>query len=249
MFMKRVFIEKFPTPGRPIPLPEDEAHHLVQVLRIRNGEKIEALDGKGAKLEVEVELLGKGKAQVHSKGEVVRDPRLNALPIVLEMAVLKGEAMEWTVEKAVELGVRTFIPVLSAHAVVQIDRKGPRFYQERWQKIADQSLKQCGRLERMLVREPMTIELLVVEKRGVRIWADEATRAESPNIAQTLVSSPGMNRDSEVAILIGPEGGWSASERELLSRSECRSTSLGPWVYRAETAALFATSLVAASMR
>jgi 16S rRNA (uracil1498-N3)-methyltransferase len=247
--MKRVLVPNLPNPDKPVHLPEDEAHHLVQVLRVRNGEHIEALDGRGAKIEAEVELLGKGKAQLHARSIIVRDPKLQALPIILEMAVLKGEAMEWTVEKAVELGVKTFIPVLCAHAVLQVDRKGPEFYQERWQKIADQALKQCGRLERMQVKAPVELEVLLTEKRGLRIWADEATRASSPHVFETLSQVDTAVRLTGVSILVGPEGGWSDSERALLLRSACTSTSLGPWVYRAETAALFATSLVAASMR
>lgn len=247
--MKRVLVDKLPAADRPVTLAEEEAHHLMQVLRIRNGERIEALDGKGARMTVEVEFLGKGKAQILSRGEVDRDPRLAALPVILEMAILKGDAMEWTVEKAVELGVKIFVPVLCAHAVVQVDRKGPKYYQERWQKIADQALKQCGRLERMEVREPTELTALLSEKRELRIWADEAARAESPHVFETLAKVDAKDRVRGVAILIGPEGGWSDIERELLSRSDCRSTSLGPWIYRAETAALFATSLVAASMR
>ncbi|MBC7385694.1 MAG: 16S rRNA (uracil(1498)-N(3))-methyltransferase [Cryobacterium sp.] len=248
--MKRVLVPSLPSPDSALSLPDEEAHHLVQVLRIRNGEKIEALDGRGAKMLVEVELTGKGKAVIHARSEPVRDPSLMALPITLEMAVLKGDAMEWSVEKAVELGVRTFIPVLSAHAVVQVDRKGPDYYRERWQKIADQALKQCGRLERMDVKVPTPLETLMTEKRGLRLWADEASRAEAPHVFEALSRVESKERITQgVAILIGPEGGWSESERALLLRSACLSTSLGPWVYRAETAALFATSLVAASMR
>lgn len=247
--MKRVLIPTLPTPDKPIFLPEEESHHLIQVMRVRNGETVEALDGKGAKMETSVELLGKGKAQLHSRAPAVRDPNLLSLPITLEMAILKGDAMEWTVEKAVELGVKTFIPVLCAHAVVQVDRKGPEFYQERWQKIADQALKQCGRLERMDVQAPIALEILLTEKRPLRLWADEATRADAPHVFQALAKVDVKDRIRGISILIGPEGGWSEIERALLSRSGCVSTSLGPWVYRAETAALFATSLVAASMR
>lgn len=247
--MKRVLIPALPTADKPIFLPEEEAHHLIQVMRVRNGETIESLDGKGAKMATVVELLGKGKAQLHSQGPAIRDPKLLSLPITLEMAVLKGDAMEWSVEKAVELGVKTFVPVLCAHAVVQVDRKGPEFYQERWQKIADQALKQCGRLERMEVQAPIALEILLTQKRPLRLWADEATRADAPHIFQALAQVDAKDRIAGVSILIGPEGGWSDSERALLSRSGCVSTSLGPWVYRAETAALFATSLVAASMR
>ncbi len=247
--MKRVLVATLPDAAVPAILDPEEAHHLVQVLRARNGEKIEVLDGKGAKIAAEIELLGKGKAKLHARGEALRDVRLNSLPIVLEMAILKGEAMEWTVEKACELGVRHFVPVVCAHAVVQVDRKGPQFYQERWQKIADQSLKQSGRLERMIVEEPISLESLVAKPRGLRLWADETTRADSPHIFEALASASTETRLAGVSILVGPEGGWSDAERALLSRSECRSTTLGPWVLRAETAALFATSLVVASMR
>ena len=104
--MKRVLLPILPAAERAMPLPEEEAHHLLQVLRARNGEILEALDGRGSRMKVEVELLGKGKAAVRSLGAAERDPRLNALPILLEMAVLKGDAMEWTVEKATsKLGV------------------------------------------------------------------------------------------------------------------------------------------------
>jgi 16S rRNA (uracil1498-N3)-methyltransferase len=247
--MKRVLVPTLPEVDRPVELPDDEAHHLVSVLRVRNGEKVEALDGKGAKCEAEVELAGKGRARIRATSSITRDPSLSSLPITLEMAVLKGDAMEWTVEKAVELGVKTFVPVLSAHAVVQVDRKGPGFYRERWQKIADQALKQCGRLERMEVREPIELERLLAEKRPLRLWADETSRAQSTSVSEALSSVAPNDRSQGVSILIGPEGGWSDVERAFLSRSGCVSTSLGPWVLRAETAALFATSLVASSMR
>ncbi len=246
--MKRVLVPSLPSRDKPILLSDDEAHHLVQVLRIRNAERVEALDGRGSKMEVEVELLGKGKAQIHQRSEVIKDSRLLSLPITLELAVLKGEAMEWSIEKAVELGVHTFIPVLCAHAVVQVDRKGPEYYQERWQKIADQALKQCGRLERMTVRDPIELSSLITEIRPIRLWANETSRNESVTILQAF-EKYSSEKATPISILIGPEGGWSENERSLLGRSTCIPISLGPWVYRAETAALFATSLVAASMR
>ena len=64
------------------------------------------------------------------------------------MAVLKGPSMEWVIEKSVELGVKLFIPVITDHTVVQFKSKGPEVFKERWQKIADQALKQCNRLKK-----------------------------------------------------------------------------------------------------
>lgn len=230
-------------------LPEDEAHHLLQVLRVRNGESLECLDGKGRRVKAVVDFQGKGKASVQAAGAVETDPKLMSVPIQLEMAIIKGDAMEWTVEKAVELGVRTFVPVQTAHAVVQIEKKGPKAFQERWQKIADQSLKQCGRLERMIVQEPVSLEELLMTKRPVRLWLDEAARATSPSMIEALNSAGASVITQGVSILVGPEGGWSDSERQFLTKSSLPSVSLGPWVLRAETAALFATGTVLSSMR
>lgn len=246
--MKRILVPEVKS-SAPFAVPEEEAHHLIQVLRIRNGETVECLDGKGARLKVRIEFEGKGKATAVPQGEVERDPRLMSAPIQLEMAVIKGDAMEWTVEKAVELGVRTFVPVLTAHTVVQTDKKGPKAFQERWQKIADQALKQCGRLERMTVEEPVALEQLLTRKRPLRIWLDEASRATSPSMIEALHQAGASVITQGVSILVGPEGGFSEQERALLSRSSLPSVSLGPWVLRAETAALFATGTALSSMR
>lgn len=247
--MKRVLISSLPSPNQNVSLPDDEAHHLLQVLRARNGEEIECLDGAGKKTKAIIELQGKGKAILISSGLIESDPKLMSVPIQLEMAIIKGDAMEWTVEKAVELGVRTFVPVQTAHAVVQIEKKGPKAFQERWQKIADQALKQCGRLERMTVAEPLTLEALLMTKRPLRLWLDEASRATSPSIIEALHKSGAATITQGVSILVGPEGGWSETERQLLTRMEVPSVSLGPWVLRAETAALFATGTLFSSMQ
>ena len=148
--------------------------------------------------------------------------------------------------------------VLTAHTIVQMDRKGPEAFRERWQKIADQALKQCGRLERLEVRAPVSLETLIaapVGREGQRIWCDEAGREEAPPLLQWLEGSR-SRQFAPLHLLIGPEGGWSALERELLSRemaqeerSRLVTTSLGPLILRAETAAIFAMSLLSADFR
>ena len=134
------------------PLHEDEVHHLLQVLRARQGDEIECLDGKGHIFIGKLQLLGKSHAQVERMSEVKTDLHKMASPIILEMACLKGDAMDWLIEKSVELGVKSFVPLLTDHTVVQMDRKSPEDFQKRWQKMADQALKQCGRLERKIGR-------------------------------------------------------------------------------------------------
>jgi 16S rRNA (uracil1498-N3)-methyltransferase len=164
--------------------------------------------------------------------------------------------MEWVVEKAVELGVTRLVPVLTAHTVVQMDRKGPEAFRERWQKIADQALKQCGRLESLEVELPIELErLLTTPLEGMRLWCDEQARdsAGIPSLLGWLKSTVmDSSRSMNLHILIGPEGGWSQNERELFHRegsARLAAVGLGPLVLRAETAAIAALSLAASTFR
>ncbi len=219
------------------PLSEGECHHLLTVLRVRNGDPIEAIDGQGNRFAAEVVLEGKGRASLERKSPIESPEDRLSSPVHLEMAVLKGEAMEWVIEKSVELGIRVFQPILTDHTVVQIDRKGPEAFRERWQKIADESLKQCGRLDRMEVRAPRAIrELLQHEPSISRLWCFEGETEFTPDF-------PWAPETSELRVLIGPEGGFSAGEIQLLRSEGIRSIRLGPWILRAETAAIFAASI------
>jgi 16S rRNA (uracil1498-N3)-methyltransferase len=251
---KRLLCPTLPQPNQPTILPDNEAHHATKVLRLGDGEIIEALDGKGHKMfttlrvhrgPVRLEYLEPKdgpKVNLHNSEE-----KTQVLPTVLEMAVLKGEAMEWVIEKAVELGIQEVIPVLTAHTVVQMKNKGPESFRERWQKIADQALKQCGRLDRMEIKTPIALEILISNNlEGLRLWCDEAGKNEAPFLLDYLNSLPPASL-SHLRILVGPEGGWSQNERTILSNAQSASPiiriGLGPYVLRAETAALFAASL------
>lgn len=254
--MKRLLCPQLPKPHRPVTLTEDEANHAVRVLRLRDGDSVEAIDGQGHSVPAILRLQGGtprlelAVARQTSHAVQVRTDAENAIvPLTLEIAVLKGDAMEWIVEKAVELGVRKLVPVLTAHTVVQTKSKGPEAFRERWQKIADQALKQCGRLERLQIEVPTSLEQVIAKQpataQSPRLWCDEA----AGQAASDLYTRLGNPREvSEIRLLIGPEGGWSEEEREWLASSAER-ISLGPLVLRAETAALFGASLVAAALR
>jgi 16S rRNA (uracil1498-N3)-methyltransferase len=271
--LKRVLCQKLPEPHKPTPLPESEANHVTRVLRLRDGDLIEAMDGKGHAAvvtlrtrngEPRLEFLDKSQTSPKiSSPSVSTSAGMQIVPAVLEVAILKGEAMEWVVEKAVELGISSLVPVITAHTVVQVDKKGPEAFRERWQKIADQALKQCGRLERMDVQTPVELESLLT-KTGTapRLWCDEVERERAVPLLKWLESrrpqmAPGSTSGADLQsstgpflrILVGPEGGWSELERQLLIRSGVQSISLGPLVLRAETAAIYTLSVIAADFR
>jgi 16S rRNA (uracil1498-N3)-methyltransferase len=265
---KRLLCPHLPKSGTPALLSENEAHHAIRVLRLRDGETVEAIDGKGNKSFVTLRIRGGSprleyKEMDESLGRT-RDTG-SILPIVLEMAVLKGDAMEWVVEKAVELGVQELVPVLTEYTVVQMKSKGPDSFRERWQKISDQALKQCGRLTRMEVKIPIALKELLTQsaqslasdkkQKMIRLWCDETGQLEAPYLMDWLnhhFNSLSPEEYPQVRILVGPEGGWSASEREILLNETASSPiyriDLGARVLRAETAAIFGMSVVTAHL-
>ena len=245
--MKRVLCPKLPIAGHPAPLPESEAEHLTRVLRLGDGDVVEALDGRGHAVRATLRLRGGQGPRLEFMADESAAAEKQKIPaIVLETAILKGEAMEWVVEKSVELGVKTLVPLITAHTVVQIKGKGPEAFRDRWQKIADQALKQCGRLERMEVALPVALEDHFAKNPNSaetpRLWCDEAEREAAPPLLEWLSD----HRVQGVHLLVGPEGGWSDFERNRLITLGYERVSLSPWVLRAETAGLFAVSLASA---
>lgn len=260
---KRILCAQLPKPGRPSSLSEAEGHHALRVLRLRDGQCVEAMDGQGHHTLATLRIKG-GKPfleALESDAELGNQPpvapfalqnlAVEPLPLVLEAAILKGVAMEWLVEKAVELGVKQLIPVLTDHTVVQTKLKGGESFRIRWQKIADQALKQCGRLTAMKISAPIELtELLSQDPLRLhvgeqRLWCDENAVSNAPFLLRHLNTNSGTL--PAIRLLIGPEGGWSAAERDLLL-AECQISAthrvhLGPAILRAETAGLYAVSV------
>lgn len=225
--------------GEAVEIPQLEANHLISVLRLKPDDVIEILDGSGKIAEASLFYRGKVLFAQLTTAPILK-PELQSLPIHLTMAILKGDAMEWTIEKAVELGVRTFTPFESEFTVVDIRKKGAEVFQERWQKIADQALKQCGRLEKMSVALPTDFESVLLKKNRL-IWLDESSHGKAQYIAE-------VDGDD---LLVGPEGGFSPTEKNRLmqlSNKEIKRAHAGAAILRAETAALFGISVLGSKL-
>ena len=260
--MRRTICIKLPRPGIPQELERSESHHLLSVLRLNIGDRVEAIDGRGG---AAVTRLIESEGQIYL--EFIEDlapsdsqSRTESLPIEVVIAILKGDPMQWIVEKSAELGASRLIPLVTDHTVVKIDRKGPQAFQARWQKIADQSLKQCGRLNRLLVEQPRSLDefLKSSDTHGTtyRIWFDESLAGNHPDASHPTLLGVLNHKDvtimSRVQLLVGPEGGWSQLERQSIKAIVSPKTypvSLGPVVLRAETAAICALSVAATIYR
>jgi len=269
MVKRRLLCPKLPSPNSPVILSPEEARHARKVLRLRNGDRVEALDGQGHKIVAQLGSQGDetclewvamedgGSHSLERSGTETKD----ILPLDLEISVLKGDAMEWTIEKAVELGVHSLTPLITDHTVVQIQAKGEDYFRQRWQKIADQALKQCGRLNRLEIRSPQFFKAWLkspqlMAEGQIRLWCDEAGIQEAPFLGTWALKNQDPLRNSHLSLLIGPEGGWSRLEKEQLRGLSERSgdlswvrVHLGPSILRAGTAALSSVSILSAFVR
>lgn len=251
--MRKALCSQLPAKiGESVEIPQGESNHLISVLRLKPEDTIEILDGNGSS--AEATLFYKGKS-LHAKLTTAPVSRveLQSYPLHLSMAILKGDAMEWVIEKAVELGVRSLTPFESEFSVVDLRKKGPEAFQERWQKIADQALKQCGRLSRMKIEMPTNFENILLKKNQL-IWLDESLAYEPgssnwnefflPVVAHQVLTHSAA--DTEPELLIGPEGGFSPTEKNRLlqpSKKEIKRAHAGAAILRAETAALWGISV------
>ena len=216
-------------------LCEEDARHATRVLRMREGEVCE-LFADGRRFSGEIASIGED-VEVRITGEM---PSTEAkLRITLYQGLPKADKMELIVQKSVELGACAVVPVAMSRCVVQLDAKDGRKKQERWQKIAREACKQSGRCEMMQVTEPISFKQLLAKlhQHGAAIvpWED----ARGYSLAKFHLEHPDV---TDLAIVIGPEGGMSEDEIARMKDASCQSVTLGPRILRTETAGLCAMS-------
>ena len=234
--MHRFYADERGVNGEVAYLCEEDARHATRVLRMKTGENCE-LFADGRRFSGEIASIGDGEVAVRITGEM---PSTEAkLRITLSQGLPKADKMELIVQKSVELGACAVVPVAMSRCVVQLDQKDGRKKQERWQKIAREACKQSGRCEMMQVTEPISFKQLLsrLPEHGAAIvpWED----ARGYSLARFHKEHPDV---TDLAIVIGPEGGMSEDEIARMKDVSCRSVTLGPRILRTETAGLCAMS-------
>jgi 16S rRNA (uracil1498-N3)-methyltransferase len=208
-------------------------HYLHDVLRLEPGAAVEVFDGGGGLYDGRIEP-GFGALALGTR----RDSAQAGIPIVLALALAKGEKVDLVVQKATELGVARIVPWEAARSVVQLAGERAEERARRWRRIAEEAARQCGRADVPDVRAPVTLATLVAELPPgylpVVFHGDRGTP-----IAQ-LPAAAG------VVAVVGPEGGLTGAELGTLDRAGAARASLGPRTLRAETAAIVAVALLQA---
>lgn len=213
----------------------DDARHLTRVLRAEAGRQYEISDGRQAYL-AEIEEA-RGDRVIFRVIEPVDSPLL-PVRITLCAALVKFDRIEWTIEKATELGVERILPVETARTEKGLlEASGKR--RQRWQRIAHESSQQSRRLSAPEIAPAAGFRQALAIEADYRYFLEEAV---APPLLRLLPAAKAAT--DRVALLAGPEGGWTDGEREAAAAAGWRPASLGPLVLRAETAAVAAVAAI-----
>ena len=219
-------------------LGEDAAGHVGRVLRMKEGQEVLLFDGSGAEFPATITEVSKKNVTVDVTERIERSSE-SPLDLHLGQVISRGDKMEFTIQKSVELGVNTITPLISERCGVKLDTKRFEKKLAQWQKIAIAACEQCGRNTVPVIRPVMQLEE----------WCSEQSDALKLNLHPRAQYSINTLPEpiNKVRLLIGPEGGLSAEEIGMTEQYKFEETLLGPRVLRTETAAL--TAITALQVR
>jgi 16S rRNA (uracil1498-N3)-methyltransferase len=217
----------------------EEVKHIRKVLRLTEGDEITVFDGLGKEFEGTIveERLSSVVIRVKSVSSSKRD---SPLEVTLAQSLLKGEKMDYLIQKATELGVKEIIPFLSSRSVPLLEKSKRLKRHHRWERIAIEASKQCGRgvvprieflqdySEMLPKASPNALRLILWEREGIRL-------------KEILERS---KEKKKIFFVIGPEGGLSQGEVDEAKEAGFIAVTLGRRILRAETASLCFLSIL-----
>lgn len=241
MRIPRLFVDSPLAPGREVDLDERAHRHAINVLRLRTGSAVVVFDGAGGEFVGELVQIERHRSRVRL-GEHRTTHTDSGLEVELVQAVAKGEHMDYSLQKATELGVSAIQPVFTAHGVAAPSASRLDNRLRHWRGVIISACEQSGRSRLPTCRAPIRLEtwLSAAETRRAGFVLDPAAPAG-------LASQPNEPPGCPLYVLVGPEGGLSSAELAAAERSGLTRLRLGPRVLRTETAA--AAILVAMQLR
>ena len=243
--MNRFFVEKTAVQGGQIVITDSQdVHHAKKVLRLRPGEQVEVSDSSEFEYLCEIESFGEGELflRILDKQAFAKEPELS---VTLYQGAPKQGKMETIVQKCTELGVRTIVPVYLARSVVQEKEGKGEKKQERWQKVADEAAKQCKRGVPARVGSSLKLKGLLAELPQYDLVLIPYEDERKTTLKEVLRSEEiQAKKPKSVAVIIGPEGGFSAEEVEAVTAAGGCAVSLGKTILRTETAGMAALAMI-----
>lgn len=235
MRVPRIYLPITLIPDTHVELDENSAHHVRNVLRLKEGNSLRIFNGRGGEYAAILTLVSKKSVTLAVGGESHSNTE-SPLPIHFGLAISRGERMDFAIQKSVELGVSTICPILTERCVVKMDEHRSIQKQLHWQRIATNASEQSGRVRVPEIRQPVSLNSWLEYARDLKIFLD-------PSAAQSLnrLAAPRC-----VYLLSGPEGGFTGHERDLAISVGFIAVNLGPRILRTETAALAGITLIQA---
>lgn len=215
-------------------LAPEQAHHVIRVLRLNPGDGVTLFDGRGGEYPAVISSLAKSGVTLNV-GERASVDRESPLVVTLAQAISSADRMDYTIQKAVELGVRCIQPLESSRSIVRLDAARAAKRVAHWQAVAVAACEQCGR---NLMPEVSPVVSLPNWLGGAAEHVSAARLMLSPRAQTNLRDLPPLPR--EVLLLAGPEGGLSPREQDDAQYAGFTAVKLGPRVLRTETAAVAA---------
>lgn len=238
MRIPRIYLPQPLSVGASLVLPEAAANHVTRVLRLKPGAALRLFNGEGGEYGAELVAVGKRDATVRLGEYDGRDAE-SPLQIVLGQGVSKGERMDYTIQKAAELGISRVEPLMTERTVVNLNDERRERRLQHWQGVAIGACEQCCRNRVPAVAPSVTLSQwlaqpraglkLVLYHRGARRLREFTPLAGEP-----------------VTLLIGPEGGLSEAEIAQAMAAGFQPLCLGPRILRTETAAVMALAAMQA---
>jgi 16S rRNA (uracil1498-N3)-methyltransferase len=224
------------TRGDSAALVGEHAAHLAKVLRAQVGQQFDiAANGSVRRGEITSVSADRVDFILHETiGAVVSGQK----KITLLLSIFKFDRMEWALEKAVELGVSKIIPVIARRTEPHLASSSAKRV-ERWRRIARESSQQSRRSSQPEIASPVKLQDAIADQPGTHILLSEYESPARTSLKQLLEQNP----SDQLALAIGPEGGWTEEELELFHKNGWLFASLGPTVLRVETATIAALAI------
>ena len=221
-----------------------QAHHCLDVVRLRPGDRVAVFNGRGAEATAEITAVHKHEVHLKRLHHTV-SPRLPC-EITLGQAVPKGRQMELIVQKATELGAAAVVPLLSERTVVQSFPGDAKAKRDKWTLTAIEAAKQCGQNWVPEIHPPTRLKQFFDSGRSFDLLLIASLQSDAVHLKDVLADyeSAYGKRPSRVLILVGPEGDFTPAESALAKSCGCRPITLGPIILRTETAAIYCLSVL-----
>lgn len=234
MRIPRIYLSDSLSGKQRVHLDQQATEHVVKVLRLRKGAALVLFDGRGGLYHGVLEQAGRHDAvvSIHEFEDVSVESHL---PLTLAQSISKGDRMDYTIQKAVELGVTRIVPLITERTVVHLSGERLERRLQHWRSVMIHACQQCGRNILPLLESVSTLHEFIENSEGVRLVLNHRATQSLKDV------NPGQDA---VTLLIGPEGGLCREEVEEAQAHGFIGIRMGPRIMRTETAAVAAIGAI-----